>query len=132
MQSPQDDCIIWLEWFIDKIRNWMSLNILKLNDDKMEFINFGTHQQLKKMDNITIWIGNIVPIKHVRNLGFFVDKLLKNTMHNNKLSSYLCYQLKNIQNIRGKLDFEAAKTVVQALILSRFDYWNSLLLGTPK
>ena len=52
-------------------------------------------------------------------------------MYINKHSSSLCYQLKNIQNIRGKLDFETAKTVVQALILSKLDYCNSLLVGTP-
>ena len=55
----------------------------------------------------------------------------KYTTHINRPSSSLCYQLKNIQNIRGKLDFEAAKTVVKALILSRLDYCNSLLVGTP-
>ena len=112
----------------------MTINMLKLNDDKTEFIIFGTHQQLKKIDHITISIGseNIVPIEHVRNLGFFMDKLCKNTMHINKLSSSLCHQLRNIQNIRGKLDFEAAKTVVQALILSKLDYCNSLLVGTPE
>ena len=61
-----------------------------------------------------------------------MDKLCKNTMHVNKFSSSLHHQLKNIQNIRGKLDFEAAKTVVQALILSKLDYCNSLLVGTPE
>ena len=108
--------------------------MLKLNDDKTEFIIFGTCQPLKKIDHIAIRIGseNIVPIEHVRNLGLFMDKWCKNTMHINKLSSSLCHQLKNIQNIRGKLDFEAAKTVVQALILSKPDYCNSLLVGTPE
>ena len=101
---------------------------------RLEFIIFATCQQLKKIDHITIRIGseNIVPIEHVRNLGFFMDKLCKNTMHINKLSSSLCHQLKNIQNIRGKLDFETAKIVVQALILSKLDYCNSLLIGTPE
>ena len=65
-------------------------------------------------------------------LVFLMDKLCKNTMHINKLSSSLCHQLRNIKNIRGKLDFEAAKTVVQALILSKLDYCNSLLVGTPE
>ena len=107
--------------------------MLKLNNDKTEFIIFGIHQQLKKIDHITIGIGseNIVPIEHVRNLGFFMDKLLKNTTHN-KLSSLSCHQHKNIQNIKGKHDFEAAKTVVQALILSKLDFCNSLLVGTPE
>ena len=78
MQSPQDDCILWIDWCIEEIRNWMNINMLKLNDDKMEFIIFGAHQQLKKMDHITIGIGNenMLPIEHVRNLGFSMDKLL--------------------------------------------------------
>ena len=107
---------------------------VELNDDKTKFIIFGTHQQLMKIDHITIGIGseNIIPINHARNLGYFMDKLFKNTTHINKLSSSLCHQLKNIQNIRGKLDFEAAKTVVQALILSKLDYCNSLLVRTPE
>ena len=132
MQSAQEDCILWIEGCIEEIRNWMAIKILQLNDDKTEFIIFGTHQQLKKIDHITIGIGseNIVSIEHVRNLGFIMDKLFKNTMHINKLSSLLCNQLKNIQNIRGKL--EAAKTVVQVLILSKLDYCNSLLVRTPE
>ena len=59
-----------------------------------------------------------------------MDKFYKNTKHINYLSSLLCHQLRNIQNIRGKLNFDAAKTVVQALILSKLDYYNSLLVGT--
>ena len=112
----------------------MAMNMLKHNDDKTELIIFGTHQQLKKIEHITIRIGseNIVPAEHVRNFGFFMDKLCKNTKHINKLSFSLFHQLRNIQNIGGKLDFEAAKTVVQAMILSKLDYCNSLLVGTPE
>ena len=71
MQSPQDDCILWIEQCIEEIKNWMTINMLKLNDDKTEFIIFRNHQQLKKMDHITIGISNknIIPIEHVRNLG---------------------------------------------------------------
>ena len=133
-QSAQNDCILCIEICIEEIRNWMAMNMLKLNDDKTEFIIFGTHQKLKKIHHITVRIGseNIVPVQHVRNLSFFfLDKLCKNTIHINKPSSSLCHQLRNIKNIRGKLDFEAAKTVVQSLILSKLDYYNSLLVGTP-
>ena len=108
--------------------------MLKLNDEKTEFIIFGTHQQLKKIDNITIKIGskNIIPAEHVRNLGFLMDMFCKNTKHIYHLPSLLCYQLRNIRNIRGNLDFNTAKTVVQALILSKLDYCNSLLAETPE
>ena len=57
----------------------MAMNMLKLNDDKTEFIIFGTHQQLKNIDHITIRIGgkNIVRIEHARNLGFFYGQALQ-------------------------------------------------------
>ena len=134
VQLAQDYCIHWMERCIEEIRNWMARNMLKLNDEKTEFIIFGTHQQLIKIDNITIKIGseNIILAEHVRNLGFMMGRLCKNTKHINYLSSSLCYQLRNICNIRGKLNFNTAKTVVQALILSKFDYCNSLLAGTPE
>ena len=95
--------------------------------------SFLEHINNSKSDNITIKIGseNIIPAEHVRNLGFLMDRFCKNTKHINHLSSSLCYQLRNIHNNRGKLNFNTAKTVVQALILSKLDYCNSLLAGTP-
>ena len=100
----------------------------KLNSLFLEPIN-----NLKKIQNITIRIGsaNIIPADHIRNLGLMMDMFCKNTRHINHLSSSLCQQVRNIRNIRGKLDFNTAKTVVQALILSKLDYCNSLLVGTP-
>ena len=47
-------------------------------------------------------------------------------------SSSLFQQLRNIRNIRKKLDFDTAKILVQSLILSKLDYCNSLLAGTPE
>ena len=101
---------------------------------KKQSSSFLEHINNSKIDNITIKIGskNIIPAEHVRNLGFFMDRFCKNTMHINHLSSSLCYQLRNIHNIRGKLDFNTAKTGVQVLILSKLDYCNSLLAGTPE
>ena len=134
VQLAQDDCVHHMERCIEEIRNWMARNMLKLNVERTEFIIFGTCQQLKKIDNITIRIGskNIIPAEHVRNCGFLTDKFCKNAKHISYLSSSLCHQLRNIWNIRRKLDFDAAKTVVQALILSKLDYCNSLLVGTPE
>ena len=54
----------------------------------------------------------VVPVESVRNLGFFTDKLLKNTNHVNKLTSSLVSQLNNIRRIGDKLDLESAKTII--------------------
>ena len=61
-----------------------------------------------------------------------MDMFCKNNWHINHLSSSLFQQLRNNWNIRAKLDFDTAKIVVQALILSKLDYCNSLLVGTPE
>ena len=89
--------------------------MLKFNDDdKTEFIIFGTRQQLKKLTDIRVCIGNteVVQVELVRNLGFFMDKLLTSTNHVNKLTSSLVYQLSNINRIGDKLDLESAKTII--------------------
>ena len=46
--GDKENCIRILEMCISEIREWMIVNKLKLNDDKMEFIVFGYIQQLSK------------------------------------------------------------------------------------
>ena len=109
----------------------MDVNMLKLNDDKMDFIMFVTHQQLLKTNAISVHVGgNLVDtVSCICSLGNFMDKWLKNTSHINKITSTLYLSLLKINKIRDKLDFDLVKTIVQALI--KMDYCNSLLCGTP-
>ena len=53
------------------IRSWMLNNDLKLNDEKTEFLIIGTSQQLDKLDNISIRVGDsdIQTVPIARNLG---------------------------------------------------------------
>ena len=108
----------------------MRVNLLKLNDSKMEFIILGSQQQLNNVPDTTIKIGedHINP-SSVRNLGFYQDSLMKGTTHVNKLTSNLFNVLCQISKIRSKLTKEATQIVIQALVLSKLDYCNSLLLG---
>ena len=126
------DCIARIEKCIEEIGMWMTQNLLKLNSDKMEFILFGTQQQLSKVDDITLHIGSdtIKPTDHVRNLGFIMDSILKNGLHVNKITSS-CYCKLHITRIRPSLDTKSAQLIVQALVLSNIDYCNSLLAGSP-
>ena len=112
----------------------MQTNFLKLNESKTEFIILGLPQQLKKVGNITIKIGeDIIPnVPAVKNLGMFLDVEWKHTIHISKLTSSSCNTLHNISWVRCHLDQETTKILVQGLILSKWDYCNSLLLGIPK
>ena len=56
---------------------------------------------------------------------------MKGTTHVNKLTSNLFTVLCQISKIRNKLTKEATQIVIQALVLSKLDYCNSLLLGAP-
>ena len=90
---PGDDmhCIRTLQNCIKDIRIWMCTNMLKLNNDKTEFLVIGTKQQLSKVGDLSIQIGqdNINSIACMRNLGFYFDQNIKNTAHVNQLSSIL-------------------------------------------
>ena len=65
----------------------MGLNTLKLNDEKTEFVIFSTHQQLAKISHINIKIDSetVSPVQCVCNLDYFMDSLLKNMTHINKI-----------------------------------------------
>ena len=130
--SSKHECIAKIENCIEEIGIWMIQNLLKLNNNKTEFILLGTQQQLSKLDNISFQIGSdtIISTDHVRNLGFIMDSLLKNDSYINKITSSSYCKLHDIARIRPSLDSKTAQLIVQALVLSNIDYCNSLLAGS--
>ena len=99
--GAQSMCLKTIENCIEDIRRWMTLNMLKLNDDETEFIIQGTRQQLAKLSDVSIRIGSttVLPVDYVCNLGFFLNRLLKNSNHVNRLTAGLFNQLRNISRI---------------------------------
>ena len=132
--GDKDTVISRLEACIKYIRDWMTHNLLKLNEDKTEFIVFGTRKQLEKVDTIAIKIGTetITPTDMVCNLGYFKDKHVKNSQHINKITSTAYLQLKDILRIRLSLNTKMALVIVQAFVLSKIYYCNVLLNGSPE
>ena len=124
-------CRKQLEKCIEEIQIWMRTNFLKLNDDKTEYIIIGTYKNLQYVADADVTIGDetITASDFVRDLGFWFDKELKGTVHINKITSSCIYTIRNVAWIRHLLDLDTTKTLMQALVLSRMDYCNSLLLG---
>ena len=93
--------------------------MLKLNDEKTEFIMFGTNHQLNKMQSTSTRIAvgntNASAINHVHNLGFLMDNTLKNQSHIYKLTSTTFNQLMNIRRIHSKLDHKVYHSVLSHL-----------------
>ena len=67
----------------------------------------------------------------VRNLGFILDSNLTMKQHVIKTCQTAYYELKRISSIHRYLTKDAAKQLVTSCVLSRLDYYNSLLMGTP-
>ena len=67
----------------------------------------------------------------VRNLGFYLAVTLSMDVHIKYLYRILFCQLRRIGKIRSFLSTDAVNKLAVSLILSRLDYFNSLLAGLP-
>ena len=86
------------------------------------------------MDKISISELSIDHVKvsavcNVRNLGTWFDNRLSMKTAINKTCQSGLYHLNNIGRIKRFLSFEDRKLIVQAIVMSRIDYCNSLLYG---
>ena len=131
------ECKNKLNKCVSDIRKWMDFNQLKLNGDKTEVIFIGTQHKLQLCNELIsspmeIDGETITPVNSVRDLGYMVDSNLKNDVNINKIMSTTYKILKDISNIRHKLDEDTTKLLVNSLVTSRIDYCNSLLVGTAK
>ena len=83
-------------------------------------------------DSITLGSHNIPFSDSARNLGFILDSDLSMKKHIIKTYQTAYFELRRISSIRRSLTEDAAKTLFTSFILSRLDYFNCLLMGTPK
>ena len=122
-----------LEKCISDIKTWMTVNKLKLNDDKTEFFVAASSHNLKLIPDISIAIGNssIHPSESVRNLGAFFDSAMSMSSHISYISQTVNYYLRNISRARKFMDESTCHHAVRSLVLSRLDYCNGLLSSVP-
>ena len=100
-QQHANSAIATLELCINEIRQWMKSNFLKLNDEKTEFMLFGSHQQLSKIsiDCIHIDDSSIASASQAQNLGaifwFF---------HDHETTHLQCHPLFSISTTKHQQD----------------------------
>ena len=129
--SSKKKSVEHLEACIAKIRSWMAENFLKLNDDKTEFLILGTCEQLKKLSQTTLHIGEseIKPTDSARNIGAIFDSNMNMEKHVDTICKSAWYHLRRIGSIRKYLDLASTKTLIHAFVTSKLDNLNSLLYG---
>ena len=107
----------------------MTSSMLKLNPDKTEFIIFGSHAQLKKLDPylpVKIFGNFMHPAVVVKNLGVWFDANFSFANHVRNICKTCFIQIRDLRRVRKHLTDEAAILAANALVSSRLDYCNSL------
>ena len=132
-QHDADSAIDILQKCITEIRKWMKSNFLKLNDEKTEFLLFGSHQQLAKIntDHVRIGESTISSVPQARNLGAIFDSLMTMKPHISNVVRSSSFHLRNISRIRKYLSRDATEQIIHSFITSRLDNNNALLYGLP-
>ena len=74
---------------------------------------------------------DIFPSSQVTNLGVILDETLSLDDHVNSICRKANYHLYCIGKIRHLLDERSCKTAINSLVISRLDFANSLLVGSP-
>src|ERR1700722_12547913 len=116
---------------IEDIKTWMKSNLLMLNDSKTEVVLLGTTQQLGKLDNLAISVGNanIIPCSRVKNLGVIFDNNMTMEDSVNNICKTAYFYIRLLGKLRKFLDKETSAMITHAFVTSRLDYCNSLLYG---
>ena len=115
------------------IIQWMQDSKLKLNEEKTEFIIFGLKTQKAKLQISNLQLGDTVikSSESIRDLGAYLDSDMSMRTHVCHLSKVCFLQIRNIRYIRPFLTTEACKLIVNAVVTSRLDYCNGILIGIP-
>ena len=90
-----------------------------------------TRAQLDKISISELSIDHVKvsAVYNVRNLGTWFDNHLGMKTAINKTCQSGLYHLHNMGRMKRVLSFEDRKSIVQAIVMSRIDYCNSLLYG---
>ncbi len=122
--KPIEDCVT-------DIYGWMELNLLKMNEEKTEFIVFSPWSSPISVETISLQVGKSVirPDKVVKNLGTHWDLHLQMEKQVNSVCKSCYYQLRILGKIRHYLSVDTCRTLVQAFVVSRLDYGNACLSG---
>ena len=116
------------------LKVWMNENRLKMNNDKAEFIVFGSKPQLEKFKTKTLNVDNteIELADKIKYLGVILHQNLGLKKHVTSKCKTAMLNIQCIKNIRHLLTQEATEILVLGTVISHLDYCNSILVGLPE
>ena len=133
-KSAEIDTISHLSSTLHDVKDWMLHNRLKMNDDKTEFIIFGSNHSLPKCSTTGIWVGDshIQRAECVSLLGIHLDQHLNLKHHIARKARAAACAMFNLMKLRRYLSKETCLQLANALVFSHMDYGNALLINLPE
>ncbi len=118
---------------VEAVRNWMTQALLKLNDDKTEFLVISSPYYQESVRHTSLKVGDAVisSSEQCRNLGVIFDSKMNLKQHVSSVCRSAFFQLRKISIIRRYLSDDSCATLVHSFVTSRLDYCNSLLVNLP-
>jgi len=118
---------------VDDVAAWMLANRLQLNTGKTDLLWCATARRCHKLHTSALRIeSDFVNLsKSVRGLGIYFDADLSMRCHVQKTVASCFAILRQLRSIRRSVPTSVYQTLVVALVLSRLDYGNAVLVGLP-
>ena len=126
--SDPQNAIQKLENCLSKLHLWFCLN-----PGKSEVVVFGTHQRLRSFpvpSSVNIAGVNAAISPCITTLGVSLDKHLTMDNHVMTVRRGCLFHLRALRHLRPVLPRDIATTIAVALIQTRLDYANAVLIGT--
>ena len=121
------DCVL-------DVKQWMTDNKLKLNDDKTEAILFRKKSTDSSVlpKSIKICNSDISFSDSARNLGFIVSSDMSLDKHVSQVCRSAYFEIHRISTIRKFLTVQITNILVCAYVISKLDYCNSIFANCPQ
>ena len=116
---------------VDDVSLWMKSNRLQLNPGKTELLWCSSGRRQHQIPTGPMRIGNtsILPASAVRNVGVFIDSDITLRAHVVATVRACFAALRQIRSVQRSVPPHALLTLIRALVISKVDYCNSVLVG---
>ena len=116
---------------VDDVACWMAANRLQLNHAKSEVLWCSSTRRQHQIPSRAVRIGStaVQPVSAVRDLGIMLDAEVTMSTHVSAVVRASFAALRRIRSVRRSIPRRALLTLIQALVVSKVDYCNSVLGG---
>ena len=131
--SDLNTSLLQVQQAVSAISGWMSQHFMMLNPSKTEFMVLSSRYSSSPPCRSLKLPGGVEvsPAESLRDLGAIISADLLMDKQIGSLCKSISCQLRNVSRIRSFLTRSSTISIIRALVISRLDYHNGLLVGAP-